>query len=863
MRILSATLTAGQKAKIVKALVKIRLTQGANDYTYTQTRILSLNHIEEVYSQTAEVLLDNADGTLTSIDFKGYKGVISYGITTSAGDEYSASAPLWVVGSQLISTQGGLGVRLTLAGTPNFFGEDRAYAAYIGSDNDQKTVKDLLTELVKGTLPSWAVSTAYVLDDLVKPSTDNGYVYKCTTAGTSGGSAPAWTTGIGDTITDNTVVWTCKGLQVVVYSNTPAYTPVFDSEDSLIDTFIPKESFTLALNETRLAAIQKLLAWTTCVFRVEADEKVHFFTPTTTGTTYNYEYSLASGEHTFFNKTAHNRLVVPNYIVVANPPEETTIFSSSAADTASSDLKEIREYHHLAVTGTAQAAALATSILTQYQLGVDEGSGLVPLNVGAEVYDYVKITDARENDNRVGNCLYLERRWVAPGWTMELRFGSKLGSKLRSMGMALPAIGSDSLGERYSAALSDLVVQINREFQSIWDFLDKLVTDIKGLGGGTQKTLYWVKIFNGATDTPTSTTWTFEQGLPWTFTGTLYFSPITTDGIVYVIDRGTQFWKYNMGTKQWTKLASPNYSAENCYRSLVLNGTDELWCISDGAASEPSGRRLSRYVISTDTWADSSQAPNMTGAYTANIKSFVFSNTDTIWAWVRGTGNTRFQVYRYVISTATWTVFTAETGVIGGTGRLAAINAAGTIIYGTDLGTGIWGYTIATDAYASVIAMQAGFAWTYANQPSGNDALLWYFRSSNQRYGYRDIDAGTWNDDVFVENTEKDASFAFQFGVSADLADIIDFANALVPELMALRGGALYQLASALLAPYQLVMITKPYDAFAVIAVHQGSAQVITTYQSTLSLYEGGEWIFYYPVAGDYTKIKIYAGIWA
>jgi len=123
MRILSATLTAGQKAKIVKALVKIRLTQGANDYTYTQTRILSLNHIEEVYSQTAEVLLDNADGTLTSIDFKGYKGVISYGITTSAGDEYSASAPLWVVGSQLISTQGGLGVRLTLAGTPNFFGE--------------------------------------------------------------------------------------------------------------------------------------------------------------------------------------------------------------------------------------------------------------------------------------------------------------------------------------------------------------------------------------------------------------------------------------------------------------------------------------------------------------------------------------------------------------------------------------------------------------------------------------------------------------------------------------------------------------------------------------------------------------------
>ena len=57
--------------------------------------------------------------------------------------------------------------------------------------------------------PEWAASTAYNVGDYVVTGTPtNGRLYKCTTAGTSGTSAPTWPTTAGGTVTDGTVVWT-------------------------------------------------------------------------------------------------------------------------------------------------------------------------------------------------------------------------------------------------------------------------------------------------------------------------------------------------------------------------------------------------------------------------------------------------------------------------------------------------------------------------------------------------------------------------------------------------------------------------------------------------------------------------------
>ena len=74
---------------------------------------------------------------------------------------------------------------------------------------------------------TWAINTAYTLGDIVKPTTYTSSVpaegsrhsYKCTTAGTSGGTEPTWGTTNGGTTADGagTLVWTCydgKSYQV-------------------------------------------------------------------------------------------------------------------------------------------------------------------------------------------------------------------------------------------------------------------------------------------------------------------------------------------------------------------------------------------------------------------------------------------------------------------------------------------------------------------------------------------------------------------------------------------------------------------------------------------------------------------------
>jgi len=58
--------------------------------------------------------------------------------------------------------------------------------------------------------PTWAASTAYAVGDKVVPTTKNGNIYECTTAGTSGTTEPTWPTTEGATVTDGSVVWTCR-----------------------------------------------------------------------------------------------------------------------------------------------------------------------------------------------------------------------------------------------------------------------------------------------------------------------------------------------------------------------------------------------------------------------------------------------------------------------------------------------------------------------------------------------------------------------------------------------------------------------------------------------------------------------------
>ena len=57
----------------------------------------------------------------------------------------------------------------------------------------------------------WAASTIIEVGDRRIPTTIGSYWYVCTVAGTTGTSAPTWPTTIGLTVTDGTVTWRCEG----------------------------------------------------------------------------------------------------------------------------------------------------------------------------------------------------------------------------------------------------------------------------------------------------------------------------------------------------------------------------------------------------------------------------------------------------------------------------------------------------------------------------------------------------------------------------------------------------------------------------------------------------------------------------
>ena len=55
---------------------------------------------------------------------------------------------------------------------------------------------------------AWIATTAFSLGDVVQATTYNAHTYKCTTAGTTGGTEPTWSTTNGATQSDGTVTWT-------------------------------------------------------------------------------------------------------------------------------------------------------------------------------------------------------------------------------------------------------------------------------------------------------------------------------------------------------------------------------------------------------------------------------------------------------------------------------------------------------------------------------------------------------------------------------------------------------------------------------------------------------------------------------
>lgn len=76
--------------------------------------------------------------------------------------------------------------------------------------------------------------------DFVLPLIKNGYIYRCTTTGTSGTAEPTWPTSVGNTVADNTCVWTCYGkaplvsISAVRWNGPEGYVPAVSNNSPLV-----------------------------------------------------------------------------------------------------------------------------------------------------------------------------------------------------------------------------------------------------------------------------------------------------------------------------------------------------------------------------------------------------------------------------------------------------------------------------------------------------------------------------------------------------------------------------------------------------------------------------------------------------
>jgi hypothetical protein len=89
------------------------------------------------------------------------------------------------------------------------------FVLYLGSPTTDRVLQassnpgvDDITLTPTDITEEWQDLHAYTLGTLVKPTTPNGFVYKCVSAGTSAASEPTWpVVGLGSTVSDGSCLW--------------------------------------------------------------------------------------------------------------------------------------------------------------------------------------------------------------------------------------------------------------------------------------------------------------------------------------------------------------------------------------------------------------------------------------------------------------------------------------------------------------------------------------------------------------------------------------------------------------------------------------------------------------------------------
>jgi len=546
---LLAAQKAGGKALYRVTFSKTGQTTRIYGCDTTNRIVRPIIHTQQDLLQTAEVVVDNRDGNLTALNLIGYTAIIEYGYNTSAGDEYYYTDILKVIDQDLEHIPGDLVCAFSLAGKGSQMAEDKSSGilkqgtatstsagklvdtAATFDSSDVGRVLHNTTDNTWATILEFISTTQLALSSDIMTNTEGYDIY-----GTYEASS---------TDTAETLITAISQATMICFKHCEAVTISWDltayQDQDLSVAFAPAGSFRIEKGQTRLEEIKWLLDKAGLDGRFENDGNLHIFMtfartwvgssgtdlneivkpttggdymytciasgvtgsseptwPTTKDATvvdsgvtwkllYDYDYDDASDAHNFWSKGVKQRLVVPNKVTVHSPLDALTKYFGTATEAASYALLPKEDFVSLVLASNNEATDIAKAIIDRAARNAETGSGLVMMNVGQEIQDYILFTDSRQNDKVRGRIRSITR-YAGPGvFRMAVSFGSRLVRSPMGIVLKPEPIGEERIPgwayslldyiDRVSLGLEGLIVELWAQFRTFQDTVDKLDTD--------------------------------------------------------------------------------------------------------------------------------------------------------------------------------------------------------------------------------------------------------------------------------------------------------------------------------------------------------------------------------------------------
>jgi hypothetical protein len=397
--------------------------------TASSNRIKYVEHQEEPYGGAAIIRLNNDDKFFAGLNLRGYRVNIGFGFYTALpGYEYSEVPPVWVFGQRDVSDEGELYTELVCIDIFKRLGYDRF--------------------LPGGTLLSGYVRGRFTLGETI-------------TGGTSGATGrlasqsdeSILVTGVSGTFSaGETVTGATSGAQVTGISvtdqgtgGTPAtwgrqksvkeileelVNPWTITEDTSDPNNLPTTYYPVVIAELGsyvLQTVRNLMAMTRSGLKMRQDG-FHLVYLDPSPASYDYEYDTT---HAFYSDIRERGVTIPNKIIFVDKMSDTMgnhyNYYGQAQDNDSINVWQDITWIQVdeTIQSNAEAISRASILLDRIKSEVNQGRIIVPMNVGQELYDYIKVTDSRAGITATGRVGML-RHWYNPAqgeYRLEIRIG--------------------------------------------------------------------------------------------------------------------------------------------------------------------------------------------------------------------------------------------------------------------------------------------------------------------------------------------------------------------------------------------------------------------------------------------------------